>query len=33
VLLAAAALGVLLLGALPGLLLNPLARAIQASGF
>jgi NADH-quinone oxidoreductase subunit N len=33
VLLAVAALGVLLLGALPGLLLDPLARAIQASGF
>jgi len=32
-LLAGAALGVLLLGALPGLLLDPLARAIQASGF
>ena len=31
--LAGAALGVLLLGALPGLLLDPLARAIQASGF
>jgi NADH-quinone oxidoreductase subunit N len=33
VVLAVAAFGVLLLGALPGLLLDPLARAIRASGF